>query len=298
MSVTIASIKELRQRSGAGMMDCKKALGETEGNVEEALIWLQKKGISKAAKKAGRTAAEGLVGLKIEGGAAVIIEVNCETDFVARNENFQAFVDRLTNLAFEAGVTDIDGLNGVAVEDGKTVADWVPEQIAAIGENIQLRRLQRLESAEGLIGGYVHAGSKIGVLVETAVATASTEAAAEFSRNVAMHVAAARPEFLSPDDVDDATQAARKDILVAQALDSGKPPEIVEKMIVGRMRKWLAEISLLKQPYVKDPDMSVEKYQKSVGGLSISRFVRFQVGEGIEVEKSSLADEVAALSGN
>jgi elongation factor Ts len=297
MSVTIASIKELRQRSGAGMMDCKKALGEVDGNVEEALIWLQKKGISKAAKKAGRTAAEGLIGIKMEGNTAVIIEVNCETDFVARNENFQGFVDQLTDLAFNAGVTDIDGLNAVSIADGKTVADWVPEQIVAIGENIQLRRLQRLETAEGHIGGYVHAGAKIGVLVEAAVAGADADTAAEFSRNVAMHVAAARPEFLSPEDVDDATQTAKKDILVAQALESGKPPNIVEKMIVGRMRKWLAEISLLKQPYVKDPDMTVEKYQKSVGGLSISRFVRFQVGEGIEVSKASLADEVAALSG-
>ena len=298
MSVTIASIKELRARSGAGMMDCKKALGEVDGDVEEALIWLQKKGISKAAKKAGRTAAEGLVGMKIVGNAAVLIEINCETDFVARNENFQAFVDRVTELAFASGVTDIDGLNGVTVEDGKTIGDWVPEQIAAIGENIQLRRLARVETTEGYIGGYVHAGSKIGVLVEVKVASAGADAVEEFTRNVAMHVAAARPEFLSPDDVDDATQTARKDILVAQALDSGKAPDIVEKMITGRMRKWLAEISLLKQPYVKEPDITIEKYQKQVGGLSIQRFVRFQVGEGIEVDKASLADEVAALSGN
>jgi elongation factor Ts len=294
----IASIKTLRQRSGAGMMDCKKALVETSGDIEEAIVWLQKKGIAKAAKKAGRTAAEGLVGIKIEDGNAVIVEVNCETDFVARNDVFQKFVARVTDVAFSSGSRDIETLNDVSLDDGKSVKEWVAEQVANMGENIQLRRIERFASPEGHIGGYIHAGSKIGVLVEVSTAGADDDTVSEFTRNVAMHVAAAHPEYLAPDDVDPDARAKHKDILVAQALESGKPPAIVEKMVEGRMRKWLGEISLLRQPYVRDPDLTVEKYQKQVGGLAITRFVRFQVGEGIEVKQTNLADEVAALSGH
>ena len=298
MAITAALVKELRQRSGAGMMDCKKALVETDGNVEEAYIYLQKKGIAKAGKKAGRTAAEGLVGTSVSDGGktGVLIEVNCETDFVARNDGFKGFVADAVALAESTGAADIDALKA-ASKDGQSVEDWTKASIASIGENIQLRRLVRFEAPEGVIGAYVHAGSQIGVLVHVDVNGASDDDAAEFARNVAMHVAATNPDVLAPEDISEAEREQKREILTAQALDSGKPANIVEKMVTGRIRKWQSEVSLLKQPYVKEPDLSVEKYQKQVGGVTIKRFVRFQVGEGIEKAQGDLASEVAGILG-
>jgi elongation factor Ts len=297
--ITASMVKELRQRSGAGMMDCKKALVETEGNMEEAIVYLQKKGIAKAGKKAGRTAAEGLVGYHVSEDAkeAVIVEINCETDFVARNDQFQNLVKQVVEVAFTSGAKTIEELKAATIEDGKSVDAWIPEQIAKIGENVQVRRMERVSQPEGIIGAYVHAGSQIGTLVSVRTSSASDEAALEFARDIAMHVAAANPQYLNPSDIDAAETAKQKDIFMAQAGDMGKPPEIVEKIIQGRLRKWQGEISLTKQPYVKEPDMTVEKYQKKVGGVELAGYTRFQVGEGIEVEKADLAAEVAAQLG-
>ncbi len=294
-NVTALMVKELRQRSGAGMMDCKKALVKHDGNAEEALIYLQKKGIASAGKKAGRTAAEGLVGYKISDDhkVGVMVEVNCETDFVARNENFQNLVKTVVEKAFESGAANIEDLKN-ADFNGQTADAWLSDQIVKIGENIQLRRVVRVEQNEGVVGAYVHAGSQIGVLVGVKVATASTDDAVDFARNVAMHVAASNPQFLAPEDIDAAETAKQKDIFMGQAENMNKPANIVEKIIEGRLRKWQAEISLVKQPYVKEPDLTVEAYQKKVGGLELSSYNRYQVGEGIEVVKTNLADEVAA----
>lgn len=299
MAITAAMVKELRQRTGAGMMDCKKALVENEGDVEEAAIYLQKKGMARAAKKAGRTAAEGLVAhvLSEDGKSAVLIEVNCETDFVARNEAFQAFVADAAALALATGVTDIEALKAQVREDGQTVEDWTKATISTIGENVQLRRLARFDTPEGVVGAYIHAGSQIGVLVNIVVSGADAEAAEEFSRNIAMHVAATNPQVSSPNELDPAEVAKQREIFIAQSIEMGKPADIAEKIVVGRLRKWQSEVSLLKQPYVKEPDLSVEKYQKQVGGVSIKGFVRYQVGEGIEKTKSDLAAEVAAQLG-
>jgi elongation factor Ts len=297
--ITAGMVKELRERSGAGMMDCKKALVEVNGDMEEAMTLLQKKGIAKAGKKAGRTAAEGLVGLKVSDdlSTAVLLEVNSETDFVARNENFQNLVATLVEIAFDKQTDSADALKAALTADGKTVEEWMLEQVAKIGENVQLRRVQRVHTAEGVIGAYVHAGSQIGVLVSVKAAKATQGAALDFARNVAMHVAAANPQYLRPADVDPAETAKQKEIFMAQAADMDKPLDIVEKIIEGRLRKWQAEISLLQQPYVKEPDLTVEKYQKQVGGVEITAYTRFQVGEGIEVEKTDLAAEVAAQLG-
>lgn len=293
--ITAGMVKELRQRSGAGMMDCKKALVEHEGNVEEALVYLQKKGIARAAKKAGRTAAEGIVATRLneDRSEGLIIEINCETDFVSRNEDFQNFVGEVADLAFSSGVTDIDGLKGLE-KDGQPLEEWVKVAVAKIGENVQLRRLVRAGGAGHTVGDYIHAGSQIGVLVTV---EGSGDGAYEFARNVAMHVAATNPQVLRPEDIDASERAKQKDIFLAQAADSGKPENIREKIVEGRLRKWQSEISLVKQPYVKEPDMTVEQYQKKSGGVTLAAFTRYQVGEGIQKEESNLAAEVAAITG-
>jgi len=300
MAITAAMVKELRQRTGAGMMDCKKALVEKDGDLEEATLFLQKKGMAGAAKKAGRTAAEGLVATfsSADQKSAVLIEINCETDFVARNDAFQNFVKEAGNLALSSGAKDIAALKATLRADGQSVEDWTSTVISSIGENIKLRRLMRIDSPEGVVGSYIHAGSQIGVLVDVKVSSASDEDASGFARNVAMHVAATNPQVVSPEDIDEAVSAKQKEIFIGQSIEMGKPPAIAEKIVVGRMRKWQSEVSLVKQPYVKEPDMTVEKYATQVGGVSVKSFVRYQVGEGIEKAKSDLAAEVAAQLNN
>lgn len=294
-AITAKMVSELRQRSDAGMMDCKKALEATSGDMDAAMVWLQKKGITRAAQKAGRTAAEGLIGTKAsaDGRSAMLLELNCETDFVARNDQFQGLTAKITGFAFDGGFGDVEALKAGEIEAGKTAAVWLAEQAASVGENVQLRRIVRFDAAEGVVGSYIHAGSQIGVLVEVK-ATGDLGAAAEFARNVAMHIAASNPTYVSPSDIDAEFTTKQREIFLAQALESGKPQNIVEKMVDGRVAKWQAEISLVKQPYVKEPDITVEQYQKKVGGVTIARFARFQVGEGIEVQKTDLAAEVAA----
>ncbi len=295
-TITAAMVKELRERTDAGMMDCKKALTETNGDMEEAIVYLQKKGIAKAGNKGSRVAAEGIAAIarSADLSAATLIEVNCETDFVARNEAFVAFVQEVAEHAHAHNLTDIDALKA-STHNGMTVEEWTKERIAKIGENIQLRRISRFDAgSEGIVGGYIHAGNQIAVIIHVATAGKSAHEADDFAKNVAMHIAASNPAFLDVSAVDDATVEREREIQTAKALESGKTADIVAKMVEGRLSKWKREITLMDQPYVKDPDLTVEKYQKAFGGVSVKGFTRFQVGEGIEKQQTNLADEVAA----
>ncbi len=285
MAITAAMVKELRQRTGAGMMECKKALVATDGNIETAIENLRKSGLAKADKKAGRVAAEGLVkiALSADGKQAALVEVNSETDFVAKDDNFISFADRVASVALEAKPTDIEALLASEYADGETVELARQALIAKIGENVQVRRFN-IVSTDGTIGSYIH-GGRIGVLVDL-----STDNA-DLARDIAMHVAAVNPQFISVDNVPADILAKEKEILVAQAQDSGKPAEIIEKMVSGRLRKHLAEITLVGQPFIKDPDMSVEKLLQQ-GNATVNSFHRLAVGEGIEKEESNFADEV------
>ena len=286
MAITALMVKDLREKSGAGMMDAKKALIETDGDMEAAIDWLRTKGLAKAAKKSGRTAAEGLVAVQVDGGRGVVVEVNSETDFVAKNSDFQQMVGSFATAAL--GVSDVAQLAAADV-GGKTVADTLTDKIATIGENMALRRMGALEGAQ--VVSYVHNAAtagmgKIGVLVAL---SAENEA---FGRQVAMHIAAANPQSLSADDLDPAVVEREKNVLSEQARESGKPEQVIEKMIVGRMKKFLAEVTLLGQAFVINPDLSVEAAAKEAG-VEISGFLRFEVGEGIEKKSEDFAAEVA-----
>jgi elongation factor Ts len=301
MSISAAQVKELREMTGAGMMDCKAALAETGGDLEAAVDWLRKKGISKADKKAGRTAAEGLIGLASEGTSAVVVEVNSETDFVARNDAFQ---DLVRNIATVALGTDgsVEAVAAAAYPgSGKSVADSIRDAVATIGENMTLRRSAKLSVSKGAVATYVHNAvgeglGKIGVLV--AIETeGNAEAAQAFGRQVAMHVAATNPLALTEAEVDPA--AVAREIFSDQARQSGKPENIIEKMVEGRLRKFYEEVVLLKQAFVINPDLTVEKAlkeaEKEIGApAQITGFIRFALGEGIERETSDFAAEVAA----
>ncbi len=293
MSVSAQDVKKLREMTSAGMMDCKKALVETGGDFDAAVEFLQKKGLAKAATKGDRVAAEGLVNVWVSADErqAVAVEVNCETDFVARNEQFLAFVDEVTTLIGESGVSSVDELGAVMIQ-GVSVPEYALKQTVTIGEKIEVRRVARASVSEGVIGQYIHAGGKIAVL--TAVAGATGEEAKQFARDVAMHVAAMKPAYLSPSDVDDASAAKQEEIFTAITLEEGKPANIVPKIVEGKMRKWRNESSLLEQPFVKNPEVTVGQFQGQVGGVTLQGFVRLEVGEGIEKQASNLADEVAA----
>ncbi len=284
MAVTAAMVKDLRERTGAGMMECKNALVETGGDLEAAVEHLRKSGLAQADKKAGRTAAEGKVALAVsdDNSKAVLVEVNSETDFVAKDDNFVTFADAVAQNALEHGANGLDAVMASNV-NGSTVEEARQALVSKIGENIQVRRLAMLDS-NGVLGAYVH-GGKIGVLVELEGGDES------LARDIAMHIAAMNPEFISADDVPADVVAKEKDILVAQAADSGKPADIIEKMVSGRLRKHLSEITLLGQPFVKDSDLTVEKLL-SQAGASVKGFERLVVGEGIEKEESDFAAEV------
>ena len=284
MAVTAAMVKELRERTGAGMMECKKALVETDGDLETAIEFLRKSGLAQADKKASRVAAEGKIALAMADGGkqAVMLEVNCETDFVAKDVNFIAFADAVASNLLNEAPADVDTLMTTNI-GGDSVEEARQALISKIGENIQVRRFVR-ESTEGTLGAYVH-GGKIGVLVDI---SGGDE---ELARDLAMHIAALNPEYVSADDVPADIIAREKDILVAQAESSGKPPEIIEKMVGGRLRKHLSGITLLGQPFVKDGDITIAKLleQKSA---SVNGFNRLVVGEGIEKKQENFADEV------
>lgn len=287
MAVTAALVKELRERTGLGMMECKKALVETDGDIEQAIDNLRKSGQAKAAKKAGRTAAEGaaITAVSDDGRSAVMVEINSETDFVARDENFLAFADKVAQTALEQNESDAQKLLDTKLADGKTVEEARQELVQKIGENIQVRRAVRLE-ADGAIGAYVH-GGKIGVLV------ALSGGDMQLGKDVAMHVAAMAPMVANPEDVPAEVLEKEKSIIRAQPDMEGKPEEIVEKMLEGRVKKYLKEISLVEQPFVKDQETTVGKLLKDAGA-SVQSFVRMEVGEGIEKEEQDFASEVMA----
>lgn len=306
-AITAALVKELREKSGAGMMDCKKALAENDGNMEAAVDWLRSKGLAAAAKKAGRVAAEGLVAIATEGNAGVVVEVNSETDFVARNETFQGFATSAAQVAL-GGAADLEALAAADFPGaGKSVADQLADMIGTIGENMSLRRVERLEVSEGVVAGYMHTATapglgKIGVLV--ALESAGDAAVLEATgKQVAMHVAATNPMAITTEELDPEAVERERAVLIEQARESGKPDNIIEKMIEGRMRKFYEEVVLLKQTYVINPDLTVEKAleeaAKEAGApIKLVGMARFALGEGIEKKEEDFAAEVAAVAGN
>ena len=299
-AITASTVKALREKTGAGMMDCKKALTETGGNPEEAEVWLRKKGLSAAAKKSARAAADGLVAIVHEGKRGLALEVNAETDFVARNEEFQAFVTDLAALGLKVNAADIEALKSTDFH-GKTVEEATTDVVARIGENIQLRRLASLTVNDGVVASYLHNDlapglGKIGVLVALE-SSGDSEALLALGRQIAMHVAATSPKSLSVERLDPAAIEKERAIFADQARASGKPDNIIEKMVEGRLRKFYQEVVLLAQSFVINPDLTVQQAidaaAKELGTeIVLKDFVRYQLGEGIEVEKGNFADEV------
>lgn len=291
ISITAEQVKELRDRTGAGMMDCRKALVATGGDLEAAIEKLRMEGQAKAVKKAGRTAADGTIAVAMGADALAMVEVNCETDFVAKGDDFQSFAATAAKAALEHRAETVEAL-AAAPADGKPLEDLRKTMIAKIGENITLRRVAVVTSAGGPLAHYVHAGSRIGVIVALA------RGDAELGKDIAMHVAAQRPQYLKAADVPAEAQDAERKVIEAQTAEQakGKPADIVKKMVEGKLRKFLSEITLLGQGFVKDPDQSVEKVLAARGG-EVARFVRFEVGEGIEKQGGDFASEVAAVAG-
>jgi elongation factor Ts len=303
--ITATSVKELRERTGAGMMDCKKALAENNGEMELAIDWLRAKGLSAAAKKAGRTAAEGLVGAVVEGMRGALVEVNSETDFVAKNEIFQDFVRNVAKLALENG-SDVEALSAAQYPGGATVQEELTDNIAKIGENQSLRRAAVLEVNQGAVVSYVHNQvapglGKIGVLVALE-STASAEMLNDLGKQIAQHVAAAHPQALDSDSIDPALVERERSIAIEKARESGKPDNIIEKMVEGGLAKFRKENALLSQLFVRDnktpvADIVASAAKEAGTGIQLIGFVRFQLGEGIEKQQSDFAAEVAAASG-
>jgi len=303
--ITAASVKELRERTGAGMMDCKKALAENNGEMEAAVDWLRAKGLAAAAKKAGRTAAEGLVGVAVEGNRGAVVEVNSETDFVAKNEQFQDFVGNVAKLALDAN-GDIEALKNAAYPTGGTVEEKLTDNIATIGENQSLRRSSVLEVAQGAVVSYVHNAvapgmGKIGVLVALESA-APAEALQTLGKQLAMHIAAANPLALNAEDLDAALIERERAIAEEKAKESGKPANIVEKMVEGSLNKFRKESALVSQLFVMDNKTPVADVVAAAGKdagapIALKGFIRFQLGEGIEKKQDDFAAEVAAAAG-
>lgn len=285
--ITAALVKDLRERTGAGMMECKKALTETNGDIEAAIEHMRKAGMAKADKKAGRTAAEGLIVVKAaaDGKRLVMVEVNCETDFVTKGDDFRNFAAAVGDTALNSGANDIDALLAAKMADGMTVADATKALIAKIGENSAVRRMVAYNSGNLLVN-YMH-GTRIGVVVEL------QGGSVELARDIAMHIAASRPQCVSEDQVPAELIEKEREIYTAQSADSGKPADIIAKMVDGRIKKFLKEVTLLGQPFVKNPDITVEKLVKDAGAKVIG-FTRFEVGEGIEKKAVNFAEEVAA----
>lgn len=310
MAITASMVKELREQTGAGMMDCKKALTETDGDFEKAIEFLREKGLATAQKKAGRIAAEGIVSTTIKDGdkVAAIVEVNAETDFVAKNEVFRNYVKEVVEQAADTEAADIEAFKAEpwALDTSMTVADKLAAMIAKIGENMNIRRFEKVVSEDGVVVSYIHAGGKIGVLVE-AKTDSNTDAVKEALKNVAMQIAALNPKYVSTDEVPEDYKEHEKEILMAQAKNdpknANKPENIIEKMIAGRLSKELKEVCLLEQEYVKAENKeTVAKYleavSKEVGSaVTLKRFIRFETGEGLEKKNEDFAAEVAAQMG-
>ena len=310
MAITASMVKELREQTGAGMMDCKKALTETDGDFEKAIEFLREKGLATAQKKAGRIAAEGIVSTTIKDGdkVAAIVEVNAETDFVAKNEVFRNYVKEVVEQAADTEAADIEAFKAEpwALDTSMTVADKLAAMIAKIGENMNIRRFEKVVSEDGVVVSYIHAGGKIGVLVE-AKTDSNTDAVKEALKNVAMQIAALNPKYVSTDEVPEDYKEHEKEILMAQAKNdpknANKPENIIEKMIAGRLSKELKEVCLLEQEYVKAENKeTVAKYLEAVSkeagsAVTLKRFVRFETGEGLEKKNEDFAAEVAAQMG-
>ena len=305
MSITAAQVKELREKSGAGMMDCKKALNETNGDMDSAVDWLRTKGLAAAAKKSGRVASEGLVAASVSDGVGALIELNSETDFVSRNDEFQNFAKALADIAL--GVNDLDALKAADFPGaGRTVEEELTQKIATIGENMSLRRMQKVSVDSGLVVPYVHNAvadglGRIGVLVGLSSA-ADEPSLATLGKQLAMHIAATSPASLSVDDLDPAMVQRERDVLIEQAKASGKPQEIAEKIVEGRMRKYYEEVVLLEQIFVVDGETKVkaviEMAAKDAGSaIALTAFSQFNLGEGVEKEDTDFAAEVAAQLG-
>jgi len=289
VAITASLVKELRERTGSGMMECKKALVETDGDIEAAAELMRKSGAAKADKKAGRVAADGAIKVSVsdDGKTAVILEINSETDFVAKDENFQAFADDVLATVAQQKPASVEALSTMTMGNGQSVEEARQALISKVGENIQVRRFDRVESKNS-IASYLH-GARIGVLVDSS-------ADADLARDIAMHIAAVNPQFVDQDAVPAEFVEKEKSILIAQAESSGKPPEIIEKMIQGRLDKFLAEVTLLGQPFVKDPEQKVGKLLAGADA-SVSGFTRYEVGEGIEKKVEDFAAEVASQLG-
>lgn len=286
MAITASLVKELRERTGAGMMECKKALVECDGDIEAAAELMRKSGAAKADKKSGRVAADGAIKIKVsdDGKKAVVVEINSETDFVAKDDNFQSFADAVTEVVFDQQPADVAALAELTTASGETVEQARQALIAKIGENIQVRRFEIVNTDNSLVC-YQH-GARIGVLV-------NSTADSDMARDIAMHIAAANPKYIQESDVPADFIEKEKEILIAQAESSGKPREIIEKMIEGRLKKYLGEITLLGQPFVKDPDQTVGKLLSSANA-AVDGFIRYEVGEGIEKKQEDFAAEVMA----
>ncbi|MGJ8572739.1 MAG: translation elongation factor Ts [Hoeflea sp.] len=305
MSITAAMVKELRDKTGAGMMDCKKALAENNGDMEASIDWLRAKGIAKADKKSGRTAAEGLIAVASEGNSAVVVEVNSETDFVARNDGFQDLARSIATVALSTDGSAEAVSAATVASSGKSVTDTVKDAIAHIGENMSFRRSTKLTVDNGIVATYVHNAvadglGKLGVLVAVK-STGNADALAAIGRQVAMHIAATNPLALTSTDVDPAIADRERSVFIEQARESGKPEAIIEKMVEGRMRKFYEEVALLSQAFVINPDQTVGQAVEAAAAdagapVEIVGFVRFQLGEGIEKEESDFAAEVAAAA--
>lgn len=286
-TISAKLVKELRKKTGAGMMDCKKALTETDGDIDKAIDYLREKGIAKAAKKADRIAAEGLVHVETKGNDAVIVEINSETDFVARNEGFQELVKEIANQVLDTKAETVEALMETTLPNGKSVDERIKEEISTIGEKLSVRRFAiRTKTDNDAFGAYLHMGGRIGVLT---VVEGSTDE--EAARDVAMHIAAINPKYVSSEQVSEEEINHEREVLKQQALNEGKPENIVEKMVEGRLRKYLQEICAVDQDFVKNPDVTVEAFLKTKGGKLVD-FVRYEVGEGMEKREENFADEV------
>ncbi|HDC5314024.1 TPA: elongation factor Ts [Staphylococcus aureus] len=286
-TISAKLVKELREKTGAGMMDCKKALTETDSDIDKAIDYLREKGIAKAAKKADRIAAEGLVHVETKGNDAVIVEINSETDFVARNEGFQELVKEIANQVLDTKAETVEALMETTLPNGKSVDERIKEAISTIGEKLSVRRFAiRTKTDNDAFGAYLHMGGRIGVLT---VVEGSTDE--EAARDVAMHIAAINPKYVSSEQVSEEEINHEREVLKQQALNEGKPENIVEKMVEGRLRKYLQEICAVDQDFVKNPDVTVEAFLKTKGGKLVD-FVRYEVGEGMEKREENFADEV------
>jgi elongation factor Ts len=300
MSVVISAgmVKDLREKTGVGMMECKKALEENTGDMEKAIVWLRERGMSRAAKKADRVAAEGIVQFCISeaGDRAALLEVNCETDFVSKNEEFKSFVSEASKLALTNSINDVEKLAALKLSTGVTIDETIKGLIQKIGENMKLRRVHAIASPNAVISGYSHMGGRIGTLV--VLEGASSAVAGTIGKDIAMHVAAASPRYLRREEVDQSELAQERDIARKKLIEEKKPEAMIDKILDGQMGKFYKEVCLLEQAFVKEPDLSITKLlEKTDKNLKLTKFLRFQLGEGIEKKQENFAAEVAAQLG-